>query len=147
MLINKESLPLVAMEFMNAVHLEDVDIINKVFELILIYENNPLQENKQKLTNVYKEWINHTIKHFKGEEIMMEEKQFPPYHVHKREHQYALNKMNEIFQKWETTQDIQVLKIYFIEELIPWLTKHIQTMDTVTAMFLKTNISPCAMQH
>ena len=39
MLINKDDLPLVAEEFMNYVHYEDVDIIND------LYENPPLFEH------------------------------------------------------------------------------------------------------
>jgi len=147
MLIDKTSLPLVAMEFMNEVHLEDVDIINQLFEEILEYEASPSLPNEEKLNTLYQEWFTHTINHFQGEEEMMQEKGFPPYPVHKSEHQYALDKMDTIFKEWKESKDIQILKHYFIEELVPWLSNHIQTMDTVTAMFFKTGLSPCAMKH
>ena len=146
-LLDKNALPLVAMEFMNEVHLEDVDIINDLFELILTYENTPNEENENNLNTKYKEWFDHTVEHFKGEEVMMEEKMFPPYPIHKGEHQYALNRMDEIFKQWQISKDISILKVYVVEELPEWLTNHIQTMDTVTAMFFKTGLSPCAMQH
>ena len=38
MLINKDNLPLVAMDFMNNTHFEDVDIINELYENILNYD-------------------------------------------------------------------------------------------------------------
>lgn len=147
MLIDKQALPMVAMDFMNEVHLEDVDIINELFEQILDYENDPTQLNKQKIEQLYTKWFEHTVNHFKGEEVEMEAKNFPPYPVHKGEHTYALNRMEEVLQEWKNANDIKILKEYFIEELIPWLTNHIQTMDTVTAMFFRTGLSPCAMQH
>jgi len=147
MLIDKNNLPLVAMEFMNDVHLEDVDIINNLFEAILEYEKKPTLENEQLLYNKYKDWYNHTVEHFKKEEVMMKEKNFPPYPIHQGEHTYALNRMEEILNKWQSTKDIGVLKIYMEQELPNWLVTHIQTMDTVTAMFFKTGLSPCAMQH
>ena len=42
MLINKDSLPLVAMDFMNNTHFEDVDIINELYEDILNYGKTSL---------------------------------------------------------------------------------------------------------
>ncbi|HFU75501.1 MAG TPA: hypothetical protein ENK66_04570 [Arcobacter sp.] len=143
MLLDQKTLPLVAIDFMNDVHLEDLDIINALFELILQYEQNPTEENKENLNNQYKEWISHTIEHFHKEEVMMEEKNFPPYPIHKAEHDNALNQMNLIFEEWNKTNNINILKQYFIEKLPTWLTNHIKTMDTVTAMFFKTGLSPC----
>jgi hemerythrin len=145
MLIDKQDMPIVAMEFMNEVHTEDIDIINELFELILQFEQNPSNEYKEILNKKYKEWYEHTVNHFKGEEVMMEEKNFPPYLIHKGEHDNALSIMDKVFTNWEKTNDIQVLKHYFIEELPQWLVQHIQSMDTITAMFFKTGLSPCSM--
>lgn len=47
MLIEKQNMPMVAMEFMNDVHGEDIDIINELFGLILDYEKNPTNELKE----------------------------------------------------------------------------------------------------
>jgi hemerythrin len=144
MLIRLEDLPLVAMEFMNTTHIEDINIINDIFDLILEYEKTPTEQNEEILNQKYKEWIEHTISHFKTEEIQMEQKQFPPYQMHKSEHDNALRLMNDIFSSWLESKDIQILKQYFVETLPSWLVLHIKTMDTVTAMFLKTGLSPCA---
>lgn len=146
MLIEKQELPLVAMEFMNDTHMEDIDIINELFELILTYEKESTIENENKLNAKYKEWFDHTVEHFNAEEVMMQEKSFPPYPFHKAEHDNSLKTMEEIFTKWLEIKDIQILKQYFIETLPQWLVQHIRSMDTVTAMFFKTGLSPCAMQ-
>ncbi len=143
MLIEKEELPLVAMEFMNNTHTEDLEIINELFELVLKYEKEASIENEARLNSKYKEWLDHTIEHFKAEEIMMQEKNFPPYPMHKAEHDNALKTIEKLFEKWLQTKDIQILKQYFIETLPGWLVGHIKTMDTVTAMFFKTGLSPC----
>lgn len=140
MLIEKSRLPLVAMDFMNDVHNEDIDIINKLYNLILHYK----KENKDELIADYSEWIRHTENHFKGEEVMMLSKNFPPYQFHKSEHEKALNVMRTKLESFIENNEIQILKDYFEYELISWLLNHIQTMDTVTAMFLKTGLSPCS---
>ncbi len=145
MLIDKSKMPLVAMDFMNEVHKEDVDIINELYEQVVSYEKNPNDAIKTKIDEKYKEWINHTIGHFEGEEAAMKANNFPAYTFHKNEHENVLKIMDEIFAKWQETNDIEVLKNYFTKELPAWLVNHIQTMDTVTGMFLKTGFSTCSM--
>ena len=49
MLINKDNLPLVAMDFMNNTHFEDVDIINDLYEDILNYGKDNSEENYKNL--------------------------------------------------------------------------------------------------
>ena len=145
MLIEKEMMPLVAMDFMNDVHYEDLDIINELFTLVLEYEKDPTSKNENSLNSKYKEWLDHTVEHFRGEEVMMQEKGFPAYPFHKAEHDNNLSTMQNLFDQWQQTKDIMVLKRYLIEVLPSWLTNHIKTMDTVTAMFLSTGLSPCSM--
>jgi hemerythrin len=146
MLIDKSTLPQVAMEFMNDVHDEDVDIINDLYELVLKLEQEPSIENEEALEKKYQEWFEHTVEHFRGEEEKMQELRFPPYPMHKGEHDNALRKMDGIFRVWKDTKDLSIIKSYLMDELPQWLTHHIQTMDTVTAMFFSTGLSPCSLK-
>lgn len=145
MLIDKQNMPMVAMEFMNEVHKEDIDIINELYGLIVEYEKNSNHKNKEFIDRKYEEWFKHTMSHFEGEEKLMLEKGFPPYHVHKGEHDKVLLHMDDIYKQWQKSGNIQLLKNFIANYLPQWLTQHIQTMDTVTAMFFKTGLSPCAM--
>jgi hemerythrin len=145
MLIDKNDLPLVAMDFMNEVHFEDVDIINSLHDCILKYDIEKSENNFNEVNAKYQEWFEHTVEHFKNEEIKMQEIKFPPYMMHKGEHDTALNTMDEVFRQWSQDKDIYKLKEYFEVHLKPWLVNHIQTMDTVTASFFKTGLSPCSM--
>ena len=143
MVLNDSDLPIVEMDFMNDVHKEDIKIINNLFETILDYEKDSSEKNKELLINKYKSWTEHTIEHFKGEEVEMVKKQFPPYVVHKSEHDRALNTMNNKFQQWIESDDINILKAYLIQEVPQWFKDHIGTMDTITARFLKTGAMMC----
>jgi len=145
MLINKDSLPLVAMDFMNNTHFEDVDIINELYEDILNYGKDNSEENYKNLELKYKEWVEHTINHFATEEKEMREKGFFAYAFHKNEHESNLYEINNVWKSFESSKDVNILKHYFERNLISWLLNHIQTMDTVTAMFFKTGMSPCGM--
>ena len=144
MLIEKDELPLVTMNFMNETHNEDREIINEIFELILHYEKNPSQNNTENINVSYQKWFNHTVEHFNVEEEKMRELNFPPYTFHKGEHDKALELMHEVFSEWKESENIFILKRYFIEDLPLWLTQHIQSMDMVTAEFFATGKSPCS---
>ncbi|MGE4510573.1 MAG: bacteriohemerythrin [Sulfurimonadaceae bacterium] len=144
MLLDKDAMPLVAMDFMNATHYEDVMIINKLYDALEAYEKEQNEANAKSVEALYAEWFEHTIGHFQAEEVMMREKNFPPYPMHKGEHDRALHEMDEVFRHWNKTHDALALKNYLTRSLAPWLLHHIQTMDTVTASFFKTGLSPCS---
>ena len=139
MLINKNDLPLVAEDFMNDVHYEDVDIINDLYEKLLNYIASETKENKNIVIDAYQDWYDHTVSHFKGEEDKMIELNFPPYMMHKGEHEKCLEQMRQVLDYFIKNDDKEFLKSYLELDLINWLVNHIQTMDTVTAMFFKTN--------
>jgi len=143
MLIDKNNLPVVAQDFMNEVHVEDVDIINELYENILSYENEQNETNKEIVTNTYEKWFEHTVNHFKGEEDKMLELNFPPYMMHKGEHDNCLRIMDEVLRNFKNTSDVNTLKTYLENDLLNWLINHIQTMDTITAQFFSTGLSPC----
>jgi len=145
MLIEIKSVPQVAMAFMNETHAEDVAIINDLYSLILEYEKEPNAKNKECIDAKYEEWTLHTIEHFRVEEEKMLREGFPPYAMHKDEHENALAKMDNYFRQWQNSGDITALKRYMTEELPQWLSNHIATMDTVTAMFFVTKQTPCSL--
>jgi hemerythrin len=135
-MITQERLPMVAMPSMNDTHLEDIIIINKLSKAIDAKDAGAV-------SLILKELIEHTVVHFSGEEEMMREKAFPPYPVHKGEHDRALNELRVVAKNFQSAQNIEAVKAY-VETLTPWLIQHIQTLDTVTAMFLVNGVSPCS---
>lgn len=141
MLIDFEKFPKVDMENMNDVHEDDIKIINELNDLIEEYIANESNELFSKLDEKYEEWLNHTIEHFSGEEKMMIEKKFPPYAVHKQEHDNVLNAMKNVQEDLRKTKSAAGVKNFVQNGLVRWLVNHVQTMDTVTARFLSGKIS------
>ncbi len=136
-MFTQEQLPMVAMPSMNDTHLEDILLINR---LLSVAEANDVKSTDE----VLQELIEHTVAHFSGEEEMMREKMFPPYPVHKGEHDRALNELRAVAQTFKENQETQMIVKYINSVLSPWLIQHIETLDTVTAMFLQNGISPCS---
>ncbi|MDH5464159.1 MAG: hemerythrin family protein [Thiovulaceae bacterium] len=139
-LIAQNKLPQVAMEFMNDTHREDVDIINDLYKLIEKHSTHPSEEIATAIDMQYESWYEHTLDHFEGEEIKMLELNFPPYSMHKGEHQKALAQMETVYRVWKEDRNISDLKQYIAKEIPMWLHNHIQTMDTITAMFFKQQL-------
>lgn len=86
MLIDKNNLPIVDMDFMNETHYEDVDLINDLYKNIELYNQDSSLENFENLKMKYKEWIEHTVNHFATEEEEMVKRGFFAYPFHKGEH-------------------------------------------------------------
>ncbi|MDF1875081.1 hemerythrin family protein [Sulfurimonas sp. SAG-AH-194-I05] len=132
-MITQDQLPMVAMPSMNDTHLEDILIINKLSKAA---QNKDFDGTKGML----KELIEHTIVHFSGEEEMMREKNFPPYPIHKAEHDRVLNELTSVAKNFEEGEgDFLLITAYVDGSLAPWLVHHIETLDTVTAAFLQTS--------
>ena len=139
-MITQEQLPMVAMPSMNDTHLEDILLINRLSDAA---EAGDVEATEQILDAL----VAHTVEHFSGEEEMMREKMFPPYPVHKGEHDRALNELKMVAQNFKTTKETQAVVHYIEAVLTPWLLQHIETLDTVTAMFLQNGVSPCSAGH
>ncbi len=140
MLISQEDVPQVSQDFMNNTHSEEVDIINALFEEILAFEKG--NSNTEKVDTKYQEWIDHTVEHFTTEEVEMIEAEFPPFPMHKGEHDKALVQMREVFEAWKDQREIKILKMYFIEVVPQWLIGHISSMDAMTAHYIGGGMMP-----
>lgn len=138
MLIDKEKLPLVELSFMDATHLEDVDLINELYEQIELFEQENKEENFQTLKASYQKWLEHTERHFQAEEEKMLATSFFAYACHKGEHERNLAELRELWENFEADKKLASLKSYMERTLPAWLINHILTMDTVTANYFKS---------
>ena len=88
------------------------------------------------LSNAIDSLFEHTLEHFRNEEILMKEVNFPVYSMHKTEHDRVLNEFQFIALDWRNQKDNEILRRYFTEDVPAWLSQHIASMDTVTAQFI-----------
>jgi len=128
-----ENIPQVAMDAMNDVHREELDIVNSLHAVIK--ENNAPQ-----ISELCKQWLEHTKAHFDRENMMMEKYGFPAYHCHHTEHVEALTGLAFIIQQWEEKADLNALALYVSTTWPQWYVNHISTMDTVTSAFIKQSM-------
>ena len=127
--IDAKAIPQVAMDFMNNDHEEAVTLLNQLFSALDGEENTAI-------TQCLEGFIKHNQEHFAREEEEMLRISFPPYSCHKGEHDRVLAELHEVITQWSAEADREKLMVYLTDTVVPWFTNHIQTMDTVTAMFI-----------
>lgn len=125
-----EEFPKVDVAFMNDDHQECLQMLDEL-EVVLKREvdDQLIAEINRKLT----ELEHHLKAHFAREEQAMEESGFPPYYVHKTEHESVLQQWQQAVSSWHKNQDLNALQRFICVSFVNWLETHAITMDTVTA--------------
>jgi hemerythrin len=122
--------PQVSQEFMNRDHAEFVAIRARLLELLAAPSPDA---GVDKLLD---ELLTHTRHHFAEEERLMQETRFPPYPVHKGEHDNVLADMATRMERWNQNRDPVVLAEWLDRDVADWFVNHVSSMDFVTAAFI-----------
>lgn len=121
-------LPQLPVAFMNADHAHAVEQWQDMRGALDEYPQNP-----ERLLADCEAFLAHNRAHFAREEEAMRASGFPPYPVHKQEHERVLAWLEQLIPRVAARaakNDIEGE----IENAIPeWLLQHVQTMDAVTA--------------
>ena len=110
----------VKFEPMNEIHMNEVQLLNELLEVI---------EADGDINNVFNKFLDDVKYHFSFEENLMEKYNFFAKVPHKMEHDKIINELQNIKDNYNDTKE---LLFYFDNVFIPWLDNHIKTMDTVT---------------
>jgi hemerythrin len=129
-MIKQSDLPLVSLDTMNEVHFEEVELLNTLLEQLDSKAGfETLSESLEKL-------LEHMQEHFASEEKIMQEAQYPSFRMHKADHDKVLNETRYAEMEWRNRKDVDALREYLAEEIVPWLDQHIKAMDTPMADFV-----------
>ena len=133
-LLPPDRIPQVAIESMNRTHLEEVERVNRLAELVAAAMEGEADENA--LDEQLSHWVEHTQEHFAREDALMEQYGFPAYPVHSGEHQRVLSLLQELEQGWLQERSLQPLADFLFDQWLGWFENHVLTMDRMTAAFL-----------
>ena len=132
--IRRSDVPIVALEFMDRDHRGHVDQVNALGRLV---ERARAGEQVQaSLESGVRDLVRHTREHFAREEEAMRRTGFPPYPVHKAEHDRFLREVDAAVAAWKEKPDLDALEQLLRHHLPNWLIHHVSTMDRVTARYL-----------
>jgi hemerythrin len=123
--------PQVALDFMNRDHAEFVAMRGQLLDRIAA------QTPQNDVDTLLDELLAHTRDHFAEEERLMQENRFPPYPMHKNEHEHVLADMAAHIGRWKQGRDVTALRDWMDKDVGDWFATHVATMDFVTAAFVK----------
>lgn len=132
-MINKDDIPLVCIDSMNEMHFEEVEVIN------ILLKQLESDEEFTILSQSIENLLEHMREHFSSEEKLMQERQYPHYRLHQGEHAKVLNEARYVEMTWRNRKDIDEIKEYLIETLLPWLDQHIKAMDVPLADYMTSS--------
>ncbi|NPA51903.1 MAG: hemerythrin family protein [Aquificae bacterium] len=134
MLVKKEQFPKVVLNEMNDIHSTEIDILNQLYEALKDYQQQ--KTSQEDVSKLLEEFLKDVREHFAFEQGLMEEYQFFAYPMHRAEHDRVLMELLELKKEWEKEKNPNTLLDYLENQFVPWIVNHVQTMDTVTAMYL-----------
>jgi len=128
----------IAVDEMQHTHEEEISMLNEINALATIYENDKTKH--EELENKLDEYIKHVKVHFANEERLIRLYQFPPYQMHKAEHDRVLHELNDVLIRWKQHGEIDAIIVY-LRQSVEWIINHISTMDNMTAMFISQQMN------
>lgn len=140
-ILEADTFPRVDIDFMNNTHFDELVMVQHFGQLISAYQENATssEEDIQQITQAFENWVEHTHSHFYRENALMQEVEFPMYHVHSAEHERVLEEMVKTVDSWKNTHDIDAVADYVFSSWPTWFNSHVNTMDLMTAQFAVMN--------
>jgi hemerythrin len=134
-LVALDAIPQVPLDFINADHREEARLLNDLDEALA--EHRAGRAGPESVVAAFEKLYQHTVEHFGREEAAMQRVGFPPYPVHRAEHERVLAELRGEGQAFAEGQDAARLTAYVTQAVPAWFTNHILTMDQITATFVK----------
>ncbi|WP_165873553.1 bacteriohemerythrin [Parasulfuritortus cantonensis] len=128
-------IPRVAVEFMNSDHDHAAEQLADMLAALPTYGAAPAA-----LAEACRAFLDHNREHFAREEEAMQATGFPPYPVHKQEHERALAWLADFTAGVAAgSPDADAVNRVVGQEIPAWFIQHIQTMDFVTANWIASH--------
>ncbi|QWK19103.1 MAG: hemerythrin family protein [Hydrogenobacter thermophilus] len=129
MVIKKTDLPQVANSIMNALHEDEIEIINELYQACQ-------KGNVEKIDELMDLLLYDIEDHFSTEEELMREAEFFAYPMHKAEHDGMRKEVKALMESWKKNREAQEISNFIKDRLVPWLMLHIARWDSTTALHL-----------
>jgi len=115
--------------FIDAVHEEEIRVLNELYEALT-------KEDIKKSDELMDELLVDLEDHFSTEEELMREFEFFAYPMHKAEHDIMRERFKEVYEEWKKEKNTDKVIKFLKEEFVPWLKSHVARWDSTTAQQL-----------
>ena len=132
--VDVDAIPQVALPFINDDHRKEAQLVNELADAVKGHRTGKVPV--ETVLHHFEALLAHTQEHFGREEAAMQEVGFPPYPIHKGEHDRVIEEMESEETHFRETGDTGRLWSYVAEAVPAWFHGHIQSMDAITAQFV-----------
>jgi hemerythrin len=129
MLFTDRDIQKVNNDVMNMLHEDEVEVINELHDALI-------KGNVEQIDALLKTALAEIEVHFKTEEEMMSDADYPNAGMHKADHDFIREKLKKFSERWEILKSPRELKGFFDKEFKRWYTQHITKWDSQTAIAL-----------
>jgi len=133
-IVDLDQIPQVPLPFMNEDHREEARLLNEA--AVAVRGHRDGRVSVEMVLHRLDALFEHSREHFGREEDAMRRVGFPPYPMHKAEHDRVLEEMEAEETHFRETGDTGRLWTYLAEAVPAWFVAHIQSMDQVTGGFI-----------
>ena len=133
-------IPQLPVEFMNLDHAHAAEQLEAMTDALAEYAADPAR-----LATLCQAFLDHNRAHFAREEAAMQAAGFPPYPVHKAEHDRVLTDLEDLVQAIAGGLPEADVAQRVKHDLPHWLLNHVETMDRVTAHWLAAHAPASGM--
>lgn len=132
-IINVSEVGSTEVEEMQSIHEKEVSLINEIDEMAR--ECVEGSGDTEKLAQKLDEYIVHVKEHFRVEEELMREYNFPSYDLHEMAHQMFLADLQYATKHWKELGDLNKI-VAFVRKSPEWIVSHIDSVDIPTAEYI-----------
>jgi len=125
------------MKFQNEKHLLEYEQMDNLHQEFIDIYNSIVDSSIESYKNVMQKLFEQTKRHFKEEELKMDEFNYPRKKEHIDEHNKVLGEMEYFINRANSKIGQMMLKSYYKEKLPSWFDLHLISMDSDLANFLK----------
>ena len=143
-IIYAEQVGYMSVDQMQKTHEDEIKIINEIEKLVFGCEKGTV--NQDELENKLDEYIAHVKEHFRSEERLMQEYDFPSYEMHKMAHDMFLMDLQYATRQWKEFGDINKI-INFVFKTPEWIVMHVNSVDETTADYIARKIEKNNSEH
>lgn len=126
MLIQANDVQQVANEMMNMLHEDELELINEFYDTVKA-------KDIEKIDALFKPLLDEIEAHFKTEEDMMEQRNYPDMQMHKSDHDLIRKKLEKFHKRWEVLKGPKELQGFLEKDFKKWYTQHVSKWDAQTA--------------
>ena len=115
------------------------ELFSRINRVIALGAKSVSKEETDKTLKLLSDYV---VMHFRDEEALQRQSNFPKMEWHKEQHRLYIENLNKIKQEYEKNGPSVQFTLQLNKSIIDWIVKHIRSADTELGKFLNSQNRP-----